>query len=48
MPADTDASSDHSRNDVDGYPREELAEAIEEFDDGETPTEDEVREAFLS
>jgi hypothetical protein len=48
MPVDTDTSSDESHSEVEDSRHDELAQAIEEFDEGETPSEDEVREAFLS
>lgn len=48
MPADTEDSSNTSQSEDTDSRHDELARAIEEFDKGETPTEDEVREAFLS
>lgn len=48
MPADTETSSDASRCEDEDSRREELARAIEEFSEGETPSKEEVREAFLS
>ena len=48
MTAETDASSDRSYREDEESPNDELDRAIEEFDEAETPTEDEVREAFLS
>lgn len=48
MTADTDTSADGSQGEDEDSHRDDLARAIEEFAEGETPTEAEVREAFLS
>lgn len=47
MPAGTETFSDGPRGEDKDSRREELAKAIEEFDTGETPTEDEVRDELL-
>lgn len=48
MTADAEASSDTSPSEDTDSRRDKLARAIEEFNKGEIPTEDEVSEAFLS
>ncbi|WP_162224497.1 hypothetical protein [Halorussus amylolyticus] len=48
MSADKEATADSASDDDEISRRDELYEAVVEFEEGDTPTEDDVRSAFLS